>query len=192
MRFRPSGLDVDLTKCLLVAQCFDLVLNIVFNSSLMGILITLLQLILSMPFMVAAAYLFHKFKTKFSIRSMHNLLTITTTMIIYNGMMIILRFFVGLKLVLSQDETERGGLSFLFLLFFAIPIAFVLAWSFVRMEVTARSASSYGVPISIVKRYERQLGPEKRDRRAKALNITQNSYLDEESSRVESSNDGES
>lgn len=156
MNFRPSGLDVDLAKCLLITQCFDLVLNLVFNSSIMGIPITLLQLILSMPFLVMSAYLFHKFKSKFSLRSMHNVMTIASLMVIHNGIMIILRFLVGLKLVLSQDDKERGSFSFLQFIFFAIPIGFVLAWTFVRVEAQGRSASAYGVPISLVKKYEVQ------------------------------------
>lgn len=154
MHFRPSGLDVDLAKCLLISQSFDLVLNMVFNSSLMGISITLLQLTLSMPLLALSAYLFHKFKSKFSLRSMQNVVTIASLMVIHNGIMIILRLLVGLKLVLSQDEKERGSFGFLQFIFFAIPVFFVLAWTFVRVEAQSRSASAYGVPISLVKKYE--------------------------------------
>ena len=104
MHFRPTGLDVDIAKCLLISQSFDLVLNMVFNSSLMGLPITLLQLIFSLPFLGMSTYLFHKFKSKFSLRSMQNVMTIAGFMVIHNGIMIILRLLIGLKLVLSQDD----------------------------------------------------------------------------------------
>lgn len=42
MGFRPSGLDVDLTKCLLMAQTFELVLNIVVNAQSTGFAVTIL------------------------------------------------------------------------------------------------------------------------------------------------------
>ena len=42
MSFRPSGLDVDLAKCLLITQTFELLLNMVFNAQTMGAMVTLL------------------------------------------------------------------------------------------------------------------------------------------------------
>lgn len=105
----------------------------------MGLAVTLLQLVLSLPFMVMSAYLFYKFKEKFSLRSFNNLTTISSLMIIENGIMIILRFFVGLKLVLSQAidhsmETGQRGSKTIPFINFSIPIFFIFCWAFIRIE----------------------------------------------------------
>lgn len=111
--------------------------------------------------MVMSAYLFYKFKEKFSLRSFTNLLTISSLMIIENGIMIILRFFVGLKLVLSQAidhsmESGQRGSKCLQFISFTVPVVFIFSWAFIRLEAQSRSASYYGVPISLVQQYERR------------------------------------
>ena len=73
--------------------------------------------------------------------------------------MIILRFFVGLKLLLSQTidhsmEKEYRGSKTLQFINFTIPVFFIFSWAFIRVETQNRSGSFYGVPISLVKKYE--------------------------------------
>jgi len=155
----------------------------------MGLAVGVLQAVFSLPFLLLSSYFFFKLRDKFSMKSMPNLLTITSLMLFENGIMIILRFFVGLKLVLSQgidhsvDAWQRGSKA-LYLVNFAIPLFFIFAWAYIRIEIQNRSGSCFGVPVSLVKKFEQH----QRQRRLKnePRQHQGDSFEEDEVSRVQS------
>ena len=146
-KFQPSGEDVISCQALLVLQSLDFVGKL-FYTTYHGIFVVILQAIFTLPLLALSIYLFTKFKYAFNISCMRNIIIISSLMIIENGMNLILRFMVGLKSFLSQEEEKSFAL-----LNFTLPIVFVTCWMYVRQEAEIKDGH-YGAPISLMKKFE--------------------------------------
>ena len=69
-------------------------------------------------------------------------------MLIENGMNLILRFFVGLKAFLSQNESKS-----LAVLNVILPIIFATLWSYIYYVAESKNGH-YGAPLSLMKKFD--------------------------------------
>ena len=129
---------------MLIIQSLDLLLKLVFCGYL-GIIVMLLQALFTVPLIAICSYLFFRFKKAYSRNTMKNLITISTLMMMENGLNAILRMMVGLKAFLSQDEQKVWALFN-----FVLPVTFGVIWLNIRVVVTAEKLF-YGAPISSLK-----------------------------------------
>lgn len=117
-KFEPKGLDVQLAQILLGVQIADNLIKISLWN--MTYFILLLQVTFSIPLLTISGYLFYRFKKQFSPATMKNILSISTAMLVENGLNLVLRFFTGLKTFFNQ-ESQSGTTA---VVNFVIPLFF--------------------------------------------------------------------
>ena len=89
---------------------------------------------------------------------MKNLITISSIMIVENGLVTILRFFVGLKAFLSFDESKSAALFN-----FVLPVIFAIVWFNLR-DISSEKNGFYGASLSLMTKYEEELNSMKNNR----------------------------
>lgn len=100
----PEGEDIIWCEYLLKAQVFDLLFfKMLFGFTLANFLIILLQFFFTVPITILSVVLFIRLKFYFSASSFKNIKSICMLMIFENTTNSILRFFIGLK-ALTSDE----------------------------------------------------------------------------------------
>ena len=126
---------------MLLIQSLDLLIKFSFCSYL-GVFVILLQALFTVPLIALSTYLFIRFKKAYSRHTMKNLTMITALMLIENGLNGILRFFVGLKAFLSQDQQKIYAL-----INFVLPVIFAIIWLNIRV-ISLSKNGFYGAPLS--------------------------------------------
>lgn len=79
---------------------------------------------------------------------MKNLIKISALMLMENGLVMILRFFVGLKAFLSFDESKAAALFN-----FGLPVVFAIVWFNIK-EISTEKNGFYGASLSLMTKYE--------------------------------------
>lgn len=112
-------------------------------------MVVLLQIIFSIPLLCICIYLFIRFKLYFSASSFRNIKTICMFMMAENFINSILRFFVGLKILLGESS---GYFSAIFN--FILPIVFLAFWVHVYSEYALNKIymnNYYNAPEDLIK-----------------------------------------
>jgi hypothetical protein len=99
-----------------------------------------LQGLFSIPFMLICIYLFMRFKYAFNRQNSKNIVIISCLMIFENILNIILRFTVGLKLILVDLKFDQVMIKNI-----VIPVVFTILWAIIGY-IAYRKAGEYGAP----------------------------------------------
>jgi hypothetical protein len=128
--FVPEGPDVSMVEKLLLLHVIDLfIFKFFLGFAQSNYMVILLQFMFSVPLLCLCIYLYIRFKYYFSASSFQNLKIICMFMMAENAINSILRFIVGLKILLSFSS---GILSAI--LNFILPIVFECFWVHIYSE----------------------------------------------------------